>query len=225
MTPLLLPLFVLGSATNILGAVPQARRTVLQRQTDGLSPLGLRAGMLVNAAWFAYSLASGSLGLAVINGITTLICTANVVAHRVHHPVKPATALDVAAVAGLALWAALAMTGQAAALSGVAVVLGFVVGLPQLASLVLHPATTKGVAVGGYVLGSIGGVAWSVYWGLQAHHFAAGGALYGGVVALTGLALLRGRPVISALLAHRQPALHRGLRDGAARARTLLPAV
>ncbi|NHC46978.1 hypothetical protein [Motilibacter aurantiacus] len=224
MTTLLLPLFVLGSTANILGAVPQARRTVLQRQTDGLSPLGLRAGLLMNAAWLAYSVSSGNLGLTLLNGVTTALCAANVLAHRTHHSVKPGMALEASTLVLLTLWGALTLTGSQAALSQVAVVLGFLVGLPQLATLLLHPASTKGVAAGSYLIGSVGGLAWSVYWGLQANPFAATGALYGGVVALTGLVLLRGRHVITRALARRQPSLHHGLRVGAARARVLLPA-
>src|SRR4051794_13677484 len=180
--------------------------------------------MLVNAAWFTYGLSSGNSVIMAINGVVSVLCTANVLAHRAHSPVKPPAHLDGLALAGLLAWALLAASGYGRELSAVAVALGLVTGLPQLVNLLLHPSRSGGVAATTYLLGAVGSLAWSGYWGLQAQPVAAAGALYGAGVAATGLTLLRGRPVLARVLSQSSPSLHRGLRGGAARARVLLPA-
>jgi uncharacterized protein with PQ loop repeat len=207
-------LLLIGVCSNLAAGVPQVRRTVLQRRTDGLSALGMWTGVNASALWLCYSLTVGDRLLLCSNVLTLGINVSILVAHRRYSASRVPVRLDATALLLVTVWAGACLAGASALLSLCGSVTTVVLGLPQLARIAAAP-NTGGVARATYVMAVIGNASWAAYWALRGEPVVAASNVWGLAVASTGLTLLTARPLVAARV-RRVP--------GARRVRAMLPA-
>ncbi|RZS89997.1 uncharacterized protein with PQ loop repeat [Motilibacter rhizosphaerae] len=190
-------LLVSGFSFGLCTQLPQLLRTVVRRQTAGLSALGVRMGMTANGLWMGYGVAAHDGAQLGCNALLVTFGVLTARAHRRHSGAPVPRRLDLGVLVLWALWAAAALSAQADLLARTGAVLGLLVGLPQLLRLVRTP-DAAGVAPGTYLLSLGAGTCWAAYWLVVGRPLVAASAGYCALLALTGLVLLLGRPRVAA---------------------------
>jgi hypothetical protein len=150
--------------------------------------------LTANVLWLLFAVVIHDERVVALQVVQTALTSATALRYGLstgwQHNARPA-AFAGASIAG---FGCLAAAGTAFALEALGVAIGVVIGAPQLVYLWRRRAGTidvAGVSQPEYMIVIAAQAAWTLYWVLRGHPFAAVGAAWGGMARTVTLALLR----------------------------------
>ncbi len=186
--------FAVGTAGNLLKALPQFLRTAVRGHVAGLSPAGVWLAFTANVLWMSFGVSIADWRFVALNFVGTVLTGGILVRFVRRVGLKTNTRLALYAAAACSAFVAAGALGHALLLEAVGAAFGVVISMPQLLHLWRMRDTSddvSGVSPGEYLVVIVAQIGWTTYWLLQAHPLAAAGAAWGGVARLATYGLLR----------------------------------